>query len=218
MRSQRDLRVAIRGGADAVGLICGVTHVSEDAVQEDVARLLAGRTPPFVSTVLVTHLESSDEILQLARFIGVDSIQLHGLVDHETVAAVVDGAEGRRVIKAVHVTGPEALEEADHYARLCHALQLDSRTPERLGGTGQVHDWSISRAIVDAMRARGGPPVILSGGLRPENVREAVELVSPYGVDVNSGVEDAEGDKVLERVANFVSIARTVPNRDRAAV
>ncbi len=110
--------------------------------------------------------------------------------------------------KAIHVTGPDALEEAQRYASLCHGLHLDSRTSDRLGGTGQVHDWSISCRIVEAIRSSGGPPVILSGGLRPENLQQAVQAVVPYAVDVNSGVEDSAGDKDPERVTAFVSIAR----------
>jgi phosphoribosylanthranilate isomerase len=207
IRSARDLEIAVEAGADAVGFICGVTHVSEDALREDAARELARHTPPYVSTVLVTHLESAREILSLAEFVGVDTIQVHGLVDADTVAAVYAEARGRRVTKAVHVTGPEAIEEARSYAAICDALHLDSRTADRLGGTGELHDWSISREIVDMARGMGRQ-VILSGGLKPENVADAVAAVQPFAVDVNSGIEDEKGDKVLERALRFVSAAR----------
>lgn len=207
IRSEEDLAVAIDAGADAVGFICGVTHTSEDALQEDRARELVRKVPPYVSTVLVTHLESARDLLSLASFLGVDTIQVHGLVNFDTVAAVYSDAGGRRVTKAIHVTGPEALDEARHYLDVCHALHLDSRTADRLGGTGELHDWSISRQIVE-LAAAGGRPVVLSGGLRPENVAEAVSAVQPYAVDVNSGIEDAQGDKDPEKARAFVSIAR----------
>ncbi|HEX3518389.1 MAG TPA: phosphoribosylanthranilate isomerase [Solirubrobacteraceae bacterium] len=207
IRSETDLAIAVEAGADAVGFICGVTHMSEDALREDQARDLARKVPPYVSTVLVTHLESARDLLGLASFIGVDTIQVHGLVNFDTVAAVFGDAGGRRVTKAIHVTGPEALDEARHYLNVCHALHLDSRTTDRLGGTGKLHDWSISRQIVE-MASEHGRPVVLSGGLRPGNVAEAVAAVRPYAVDVNSGIEDDQGDKDPEKARAFVSAAR----------
>lgn len=209
IRSPGDLDVALRAGADAVGFICGVTHGSEDALSEDAARDLVRRTPPYVSTVLVTHLQDAAEILHLAAFVGVDTIQVHGLVEHETVARVFAEAGGRRVAKVVHVSGAESLAEAERYLDVCHALHLDSRTADRLGGTGQVHDWSISRQIVELARERAQRPVILAGGLGPENVAEAIETVAPYAVDVNSGVEDERGNKDQERANAFVLLAHS---------
>jgi phosphoribosylanthranilate isomerase len=206
--SARDLQVAVQAGADAVGFICGVTHVSEDALSEDDARALARQTPPYISTVLVTHLESASEILQLADFIEVDTIQVHGVVTIETLARILAEAAGRRIAKAIHVIGTEAIAEAEHYLEVCDALHLDSRTAERLGGTGELHDWSISRQIVELAHERAGRPVILSGGLRPENVAAAIAAVGPYAVDVNSGIEDADANKQPDRAAAFVSTAR----------
>ncbi len=207
IRCDRDLQIAVDAGADAVGFICGVTHASEDALTPGQARRLAGKVPPYVATVLVTHLEDAGEILDLAEHVGVDTIQVHGLVSHETAGEVFRRARGRRIVRAVHVTGPDAAERALANAGVCDGLLLDSRTEDRLGGTGRTHDWSISRAIADRV-AENGPPVILAGGLSPENVGEAIQAVRPFGVDVNSGVEDANGDKDAERCAGFVSRAR----------
>jgi len=197
----------VDAGADAIGLISGVTHVSEDALDPDTARALARRTPPFVSTVLVTHLEDADEISSLAEHVGVDTIQIHGLVSRDVVAAVVSRSAGRRVTRAVHVEGHGALDEALTLVGICDAVHLDSRTSDRLGGTGRTHDWSISREISDALRQRG-QRVILAGGLGPENVAEAIRAVHPFAVDVNSGVEDERGDKVAAQCEQFVSRAR----------
>lgn len=197
----------MQAGADAIGLICGITHVSEDALTPDEARDLARRAPPFVSTVLVTHLEDAEEILALAAHVGADTIQVHDLVSIDTLAPVFKRAQGRRVIKAIHVLGPEAVAGALEVADVCDAVVLDSRTSDRLGGTGHTHDWSISRQVADALRDRGRA-VILAGGLRPENVGDAVRAVRPFAVDVNSGVEDTRGDKVPERCSAFVSRAR----------
>jgi phosphoribosylanthranilate isomerase len=207
IRTDRDLDVVVRSGADAMGLICGVTHITEDELSPDQARRLARRAPPLISTVLVTHLQDADEILHLADHVGVDAIQVHGLVSLETVVDVFERAGGRRIIKAVGVLGPAAVDEALELADVCHAVLLDSRTSDRLGGTGRTHDWSISRQVADALADRGRG-VVLAGGLRPEIVADAVRAVRPFAVDVNSGVEDANGDKVLERCAAFVSRSR----------
>jgi phosphoribosylanthranilate isomerase len=167
IRSPRDLEIAVQAGADAVGLICGLTHISEDAASENEARALARKTPPYVSTVLVTHLDSAPEILKLASFIGVDTIQVHGLVSPETLATVFAKATGRKITKAIHITGPDAISEAEHYLEACDALHLDSRTKDRLGGTGEIHDWSVSHHIVELAHERLRRPVTLSGGLSP---------------------------------------------------
>ncbi len=170
--------------------------------------MLVAATPPYVSTVLVTHLEHAEEIVGLAETLGVDTIQVHGLVSSKTLREVFDQSSGRwRITRAVHVTGDESVGEALHVAGACHAVHLDSRTADRLGGTGRTHDWSISRKIVDAL-APLGVPVILSGGLRPDNVADAVEAVRPYAVDVNSGVENEHGDKDLSQSLQFVTTAR----------
>lgn len=83
------------------------------------------------------------------------------------------------------------------------AIIVDSRTRDRIGGTGMTHDWSISSEIRKNLRK----PLILAGGLKPENLGEAILKVRPFGVDVNSGVEDREGRKDMEKVRDFVRIA-----------
>ena len=122
-------------------------------------------------------------------------------------------APGMRLLKAVHVTGEDALGRALSYAGAADALVLDSRTADRLGGTGLTHDWSVSARIVEAVTPL---PVYLAGGLRPENVGEAVARVRPAGVDVNSGVEDASGRKDAQKMREFVARARAGCNGSTA--
>ncbi|MCP2290591.1 phosphoribosylanthranilate isomerase [Nocardia amikacinitolerans] len=205
IRSESDLRIALDAGADAVGFIVGVTHVSEDALDTDKAAWLAGQTPPFVTRVLVTHLESAEAILELAEHVGVDTVQIHGLVTGETVRQV-RSASKHRIIRAVHVSGPEAVDIARAAAANCDAVLLDSRTTDRLGGTGRTHDWSVSAAIVDDLR-KLGRPVILAGGLNTTNLADAIRTVRPFAVDVNSGVEHPSGDKSADACADFVTTA-----------
>ncbi|MBF6357033.1 phosphoribosylanthranilate isomerase [Nocardia higoensis] len=211
IRSERDLRIAVDAGADAIGLISGVTHVSEDALDADRAAELSRRTPPFVTRVLVTHLEEASEIVRLADRIGVDAIQVHGLVTDETTRRVRELANGRKVLRAVHVTGPEAVEVAVRAAADCDAVLLDSRTADRLGGTGRTHDWTISAEIVRAL-TEVNCPVVLAGGLGPANIDEAIAAVRPHGIDVNSGVETPAGDKDPRACAAFVTAAHREAN------
>ncbi|MFC8532128.1 phosphoribosylanthranilate isomerase [Nocardia sp. NPDC057227] len=206
IRSERDLRIAVDAGADAIGFICGVTHVSEDALDPDRAAALSRLVPPFVTRVLVTHLEEAAAIIALADQVGVDVIQVHGLVTDETAREVHALARGRKVVRAVHVTGPDAVDAARRAAATCDAVLLDSRTTDRLGGTGATHDWSISAEIVRTVREIGRP-VILAGGLHPGNLAEAIEVVRPDAVDVNSGVETPAGDKDAGSCAAFVRAA-----------
>ncbi|MFF2087428.1 phosphoribosylanthranilate isomerase [Nocardia sp. NPDC058176] len=208
IRSATDLRIAVESGADAVGFISGITHFSEDGLTTDEARGLAALVPPFVTKVLVTHLEDADAIIALADRIGVDAIQVHGLVSTATLRQVRAAARGRTVLRAVHVTGTDAVREARAVADHCDAVLLDSRTEDRLGGTGRTHDWTISARIVAELSALGCP-VILAGGLTAANVGAAITAVSPFGVDVNSGVEDADGDKSGQDCAAFVAGAHS---------
>jgi phosphoribosylanthranilate isomerase len=204
-RNAADIAASVSGGADAIGLICGVTHVSEDALSPDDARELAGMVPPYVTVVLVTHLKSATEIVGLADHVGANSIQLHGEIDPSVTASVrAMSAPGRRVTQAIHVTGEAAIDRVDAFLPYCDGILLDSRTEDRLGGTGITHDWTVSRRIADRLRVVG-MPTILAGGLRPENVRDAIATVAPYAVDVNSGVDGEAGDKSPQRIAEFMA-------------
>ena len=120
-----------------------------------------------------------------------------------------------RLIKAVHVTGEDAISRALDYAADADALLLDSRTADRLGGTGRTHDWAVSARIV---AAAAPVPVYLAGGLRPENVEEAIMEVRPAGVDANSGLEDAGGCKDPARMREFAARAKARLRRDGSAV
>lgn len=210
IRSESDLRAAVAAGADAVGFISGITHFSEDVLDAAHARQLSRMVPAGIDRVLVTHLTSPTAVLDLADSIGVDCIQLHGLITLGTVRAVKAGAAGRRVIRAVHVTGPEAIGAALDVAPECDGIVLDSRSANRLGGTGHTHDWTISARIVDKLASLDFP-VMLAGGLNPHNVTAAIEAVHPSWVDVNSGLDDPHGDKDPYACAAFVSAAHHAP-------
>lgn len=198
----QDVQVALDAGADALGFLVGITHLAEDKVTPETARELIRRCPCFVSRVAVTHLQLAKDIVPLVKYIGADTVQLHNDMEPEEIRKVRRELPWAKRIKSVSVQGMEAADSAKSYEGLVDAIILDSRTRERLGGTGLTHDWNISRAIVDSVNM----PVILAGGLNPKNVRDAINTVHPFAIDVNSGVETA-GRKDPEKVKAFVNTA-----------
>ncbi len=204
-----DAKMAVASGADALGFIAGVRHKAEDTIGPGQAARIVRNLPPFVSTVLVTHLVEARGIAELVKQMGVTTIQLHDEVPIDEIKSLREILSNIRLIKAVHVTGPEAVNRARNYEGLGDAIVLDSITiqEDRIGGTGLVHDWRISKQI----RNQCSLPIILAGGLRPENVEEAIQIVQPYAVDVNSGVESAkvsQGRKDPERLRAFIQKAK----------
>jgi phosphoribosylanthranilate isomerase len=203
-RTSDDLALAGRMGADAVGLIVGARHRTEDAVAPAAAAALLRDVPVFVNSVLVTHLLTAAEVLDLHQAVPASTIQLHDAITVAEVEAIRRVIPHIPLIKAVGVTDEGAIDVARHFEPYVDALLLDTHTGDRIGGTGVVHDWSISRRIV----ANVNKPVILAGGLRPENLIEAIKAVQPYGVDVNTGVEFSNGEKDPDRVREFIQLAR----------
>lgn len=128
----------------------------------------------------------------------------------EMVARSAPGHRASRVMQAVSVTGPEGVGVARAYAEICDFLILDTQAPDipGIGASGRTHDWSVSRAIVDSVRV----PVILAGGLSPENVADAIRAVLPWGVDslthTNEVLPDGGFRKAMDKVAAFVAAAR----------
>jgi phosphoribosylanthranilate isomerase len=197
--------LAVEAGADAVGFLVGIRHLTEDSLVPTIAKHLVSQTPPFVNTVMVTHLVHANEILDLHDTLLTSTIQLHDELDPQEIETIRTARPHLTLIKAIHVVDDTAIEAAEIFAPYVDALLLDSRTAERIGGTGLSHDWNISQRIV----ASASKPVILAGGLNPSNVAEAIRKVKPYGVDVNSGVDDAEGKKDGAKLHDFIKGAKS---------
>lgn len=199
-----DLAAAVTAGADAIGLIVGTTHLSEDELDIEQAQRLAAATPVFVSTVLVTHLTEAYRICELADLLGVDAIQAHGNLTPTAARELWQHRRTRRIIRTVHVTGEHSIDAATNAADTADALLVDSRTESRLGGTGLTHDWTISRRIVERVHPL---PVILAGGLDATNVGQAIRTVRPFGVDANSRLKNPTGRKDPLACKSFVAAA-----------
>lgn len=193
---EADLRAAVRAGADAVGVVSGVTVDTPREVDEGRAARLAAAAPPFVSTVLVSMPADADEAVDRLGRVGADAIQVHGDLDADVVAEVRERSASRVVVAVDHAD----VSRARDLDGVADALLVDSTTPEGGGGTGRTHDWDTTRNLARELDT----PVILAGGLTPENVAEAAGTVRPYAVDVASGVEASGGVKDHEAVRTFV--------------
>ncbi|MDG5775973.1 phosphoribosylanthranilate isomerase [Haloarculaceae archaeon H-GB1-1] len=191
-----DLDATVAAGADAVGLIAGVTVETPREISLSRAADLAGAVPPLVTSVLVTMPEDEATARERIDRVRPDAIQVHGL-STEGVAALADAPA--QVIAAVDANDPQLHD----YADAADALLVDSLDEQGGGGTGETHDWEATRERVSNCTA----PVILAGGLTPENVASAVETVDPFAVDVASGVEASGGVKDHDLVETFVERA-----------
>lgn len=184
-----DALAAVEAGADAIGL--NFWRPGRRYVAPETARVIAGALPPFVARVGVFADEDAATISAIADLCGLDALQLHGTESPEFCRQF-----GRPVIKSIKVRGPHSLEDLGRYR--VSAFLLDAHVPGEMGGTGRTFDWAL------AARAAAAGPVILSGGLTPENVTAAIRAAAPYAVDVASGVETG-GEKDPAKIRAFVA-------------
>ena len=193
-------------GADALGFTVRLPHGVHDGLTEAKARGIVAALPPFVASVAISYVETPRQAVELCRYLGVSTLQLHGPFPTQELPLIRAGLPHLKLIRAVHVTGPEALAQARSLARHVDALILDTFDPAsgRHGATGKTHDWGLSRQIVSEVRV----PVILAGGLTPDNVAAAIAAVQPWGVDVHSGVENPDGTRNLDKVRAFIARAK----------
>lgn len=179
--------LAIRHGAAALGLVSAMPS-GPGPIEDALIAAIAARVPPPVSTFLLTCEQDADAVIARQRAAGTSAVQLVDALPAGSHARLRAALPGVRLVQVVHVTGPASIDEALAIAPEVDALLLDSGDPslpvKELGGTGRVHDWSLSRAIREGVDV----PVFLAGGLRPENARAAVETVGPFALDVCSGV------------------------------
>ena len=157
--------------------------------------------PPFIQTVGLFVDEEAERVNWTADFCGLDLVQLHGA---ETPDDCLDIR--RRVIKAFRVKDAASLAGIGRYHTAGYLL--DAWSPDAPGGTGLTFDWSLAR------QAAGTRPIILAGGLTPENVARAVAEVNPYAVDVSSGVEAAPGIKDHRKLRDFIAAAKSAANHN----
>lgn len=195
-----DIDAAVAAGADAIGLV--FYDPSPRAVSIDLARQLAARIPAFVSVTGLFVNPQTDFVKQVLQKVALDLLQFHG----DETAAFCEQFQ-RRWIKAIRVRQQGQIEQAFEAYRASAGLLVDAWHPEQYGGTGHGFNWSL----IPEQRPL---PLILAGGLQPDNVAAAVQQVRPWAVDVSGGVEigdmkSEKGIKCAKKMADFVAATRS---------
>ena len=194
-------KAAAGAGADAIGLMC--YEPSPRYVTRARAGEICAALPPLVSVVAVFVNPQPREIESVVRGLPVDLLQFHG----EEAPELCAGA-GKPYVKAVRVrTRDDVVEAAARYPE-ARALLLDAHHHALWGGTGSQFDWNV---VPDDV----GRPIILAGGLTPDNVAGAIRLVRPFAVDVSGGVESAPGEKDVQSMERFMKEVASAESGER---
>jgi phosphoribosylanthranilate isomerase len=210
LTSEADVALCAEAGADALGFVIEYPLPVPWTLDRVRAAELMRGVPPFATRVAVVGGDA-ETILAIAEATQPDVLQLHLDEDEATVAAVKERAAGTQIVKAIRIRAGETPPAAEVLAAArrfveagADAILLDSKTEGRAAGTGIPVDWELARDVAAGL----GAPLVLAGGLNPENVAGAIETVRPHAVDVISAVEDEQHRKVPERVSAFVAAVR----------
>lgn len=203
--SIEDATAAVEAGADALGFV-----LTTSPRQVDIKQIhgILEALPPMVSTVGVfadIDIEEAFKLWRASRLNYAQICGLHGVLQDFVTPGVSEGFGWHRVIRTLRMgSEDDIMREAQHlFGMYGSALLLDAHVEGKPGGTGETFDWNL------AVRAKSfGKPIILAGGLTPANVGEAVSKVSPYAVDVSSGVEVSPGKKDHNKIREFVQNAK----------
>lgn len=205
--SVQEARLAIRYGADALGLVSTMPS-GPGVIPEKLIAEIAGIVPPGVASFLLTSLQETASIIEQHRRCRTNTLQLVDRLEEGNFEELRKALPGISIVQVIHVRGEESVAEAVAVAAHVDALLLDSGNQslaiKELGGTGRTHNWEISRKIC----AEAGVPVYLAGGLNPENVKSAIEQVNPFGLDLCSGVR-TNGKLDEEKLAAYVENIRS---------
>lgn len=208
IRSVKDALMCVECGVNIIGLLVGQTHTSDDFITKDLAREIKLALPKSIKTTLITHLERADDIIDIAKYIGVDYIQLHSHLPESEVELIKKSLPDKKLLRLIHIdtdgkilTDISKIKIADFY--FTDSINLKTN---QVGGTGLTHNLDTDKMLVDTLNK----PVFIAGGLNPSNVAEAVRYCKPYGVDVNSGCRAVDGSRDKEKVLAFVKNANAM--------
>jgi phosphoribosylanthranilate isomerase len=185
--SIEEAQTAILFGASAIGLVSEMPS-GPGVIPEELIREIAQSVPVGIDTFLLTSKQNPEEVIAQQQKTRVNTIQLVDAFPISGYTVLRQALSGIRMVQVIHVVENTSLQDAEAIAPYVDAILLDSGNPsltvKELGGTGRIHDWSMSRRIRDSVDV----PIYLAGGLKPENVHNAIEQVHPYALDVCSGV------------------------------
>lgn len=206
MGSIAEAWMAIGHGASAVGLVSAMPS-GPGVIAESLIAEIAAKLPPAIGSFLLTCQTDPEKIIAQQKRLRVNTIQICDRLDTASYAVLRAALPGIALVQVIHVTGPESVTEAASIAPFVDAILLDSGNQalpvKELGGTGRTHDWNLSLQIREAIDV----PLFLAGGLKAENVAEAIRQVQPFGVDVCSGVR-TDGKLDEDKLRRFFAAVR----------
>jgi phosphoribosylanthranilate isomerase len=204
--SVAEARMAIELGASALGLVSAMPS-GPGVIREEQIAEIAATIPPAIGSFLLTSKQDVASIVDQQRWCGTNCVQLCDRLTSGSPQELKAAMPGVSVVQVVHVNGPDSLEEAMAIASGVDAILLDSGNQslavKELGGTGRRHDWNLSRRI----REQVSVPIFLAGGLKAENVAEAIQAVEPFGLDLCSGVR-TDGQLDREKLTRFFAAVK----------
>ena len=197
--------MAIAYGADAIGLVSDMPS-GPGIIDDELVREIAQATPPGVDSFLLTSRNNATEIVEHVEYCGPTTVQIVRHIDPAEYPELQRHLSSKRLVQVIHVEDDSALDLIPLYSPFVHAFLLDSGKPNAdkvtLGGTGDVHDWEISQRFVESSTR----PVYLAGGIRAENVGQAIQQVQPWGLDLCSSVR-RDGQLDQTKLARFMEAA-----------
>lgn len=197
-----EAQLAMQAGASALGLV-GNMPSGPGVIPDAQIKTIASRVPPPIATFLLTSETSAQGIIEHHSKVHTSTLQIVDVLAKGSYQDIRTALPSVKLVQVIHVVGESSIQQAEYLAPQVDAILLDSGNPalatKVLGGTGRVHDWEISRQIVEAVPV----PVFLAGGLNAQNVERAIDTVKPFGVDVCSGVR-TNGDLDAEKLQAFV--------------
>ena len=205
IRNVNDALMCVDCGVNIIGLLVGQAHTSDDFISKELARAIKIALPLEIKTTLITHLENAREIIDIAKFIEVDYIQLHSYISESEVEIIRKELPDKKLLRLIHIDAEgnilndiKKIKYVDFY----FTDSINMKT-NQVGGTGLSHNQETDKKLVETL----DKPVFIAGGLTPENVAKAIEFCKPYGVDVNSGCRAKDGSRDKEKVIAFVKNA-----------
>jgi phosphoribosylanthranilate isomerase len=185
--SVAEARLAIACGASALGLV-GHMPSGPGVISDELIAQIALSVPPPIAAFLLTSETNAEAIIAHSQKVHTNTIQIVDALQEGTYQQIRQALPNVKLVQVIHVIDEKTVEEAIHISEFVDAILLDSGNPnlqvKELGGTGRVHNWALSRKIRDSIPI----PLFLAGGLKAENVKEAIETVQPFGLDLCSSV------------------------------
>ncbi|MDP7445178.1 MAG: phosphoribosylanthranilate isomerase [Candidatus Poseidoniia archaeon] len=201
---KEDVEHAIHSGANAIGFIVGFPSTPRNLDLDQAYRLLKD-IPTSIDSVVVTNEYNRNLMRRIAEKLPITTIQLIGNTPYSQEIREI--FPDIHLIKVVYAEPERLIQSALNFSKDYDNILIDTKTKDIPGGTGLTHNWSLSRKAVTTIHPT---PVILAGGLTPQNVEDAVRIVQPHSVDVSSGVESTPGIKDHSKVETFIKLAKGV--------